>query len=81
MIVLSDPDYMIKVPLTSKSSLSDSVSILFKRLTESDPEQVLGKVEATMKHFKEASNSHTVKKWVQLEGKANRFQSPFKENA
>ena len=42
VVVLSDPEYLIKIPITNKSSDRDKVQMLFKFLTVSDSDEPIG---------------------------------------
>jgi len=43
-MVLSDVDYFIKIPINSKSSDEDKISIMFKKLASGDDEEPIGRI-------------------------------------
>ena len=42
MMFLSDSDYIIKVPISSKSSEDDKIQIVFKNLSGGEEEEIIG---------------------------------------
>lgn len=49
VMVLSDKEYQIKIPLTGKASDDDKIQIMFKKLA--DDEEPIGKSDFKMKDF------------------------------
>jgi hypothetical protein len=43
VMVLTDTQYLIKVPINTKSSDNDKITIIFKKLASGDDEEPLGK--------------------------------------
>ncbi|CDW71950.1 gas2 domain containing protein [Stylonychia lemnae] len=94
VMVLSDVDYFIKIPINSKSNNEDKISIMFKKLASGDDEEpigisfriiifLLGKFDDSLGAFKEASVNQVVKKWISLASRSSQIRdsNPLKENA